>query len=135
MGHRGLDLAHPFSKPPGTSDVVSTRDKQTCAQEEGSKDWRVSTLMTGKTVSLDRVMSNSTQHCKTVIFRERKRLGHPWEVVSEAKMSASDSLRNPLTSAGETERGSAIGTNNDLRGLRLQAHLANENMILHVATE
>lgn len=80
-------------------------------------------------------MSYSAQHCKTVVFRERKRLGHPWEVVSEAKMSASHSLRNPLTSAGETERGSAIWTNNDFRGVRLQAELVNENTILHVATQ
>jgi hypothetical protein len=81
------------------------------------------------TVSLNRVMSDTTQHRKSRIFTETESFPHPGEEVRQTVMSALDTLGNTSTARSEREGGRRVGTENDTSSGRFELLEWGENIL------
>lgn len=70
------------------------------------------------TVTLNRIMRNSTQHGKPLRRRQAESLTHPREKVGQTVVSTLDALGNTGTSTGETQGGVTVRSEDDTGGSR-----------------
>ena len=66
------------------------------------------------TISLDGVMSDSTEHCELRMLSDPEALPHPREEVGETIVSAPDTLWNARTSACERKSTYAVWSKDDV---------------------
>ena len=67
-----------------------------------------------------------------VILRQPECLCHPWEVVRETEMTATDSFWHTFTSTRETQRRYTVGADNNFGGMRFELELIFEDILLAI---
>jgi hypothetical protein len=65
-------------------------------------------LLANLTIPLNRVVGDTTKHCKFGSLSNVELVAHPWEEVGQTMMSTFDSLRYPGASTRERQSGNTI---------------------------
>ena len=75
-------------------------------------------------------MRNPAKHSEMVNLGQPECLCHPWEVVRQTEMTATDSFWHTFTSTRETQRWGTVGADNNFRGMRLELEVIFEKIRL-----
>lgn len=82
----------------------------------------------GLTVSLNRIVRDTTQHGKPFRRGQAESLAHPREEVCQTVMPSFDALRDTGTSTSETQRGVAVRSKDNSSGCRRKGLICVEDV-------
>lgn len=81
-----------------------------------------------RTITLDGIVSNPTQHCELGGFAQQEAVAHPGEEMREAVMASPDALWDTGASTSEGKRTDAVRSQYDI-GIRFsETHLRRQNI-------
>ena len=92
---------------------MKTATCEVSAQVQSSSDFRL-------TVTLNRIMSDTTEHGELARLVQSESLPHPGEEVSEGEVTSSHSLGDSGRSRGERKCSDRVGSERDVEGLTLE---------------